>query len=118
MQPDFSAYSLDSVATNAMVAWAIQQMKTSNLPIFSWISHNTPKITLAISVLMAAVTAAGMLVQWDVANGVGTLTISGITPAAILTFVWITAKNLVFQEGAYRAIFKPTAKQDLAEPKG
>ncbi len=107
MLPDFSSYSLDSVATNAMVAWAIQKMKTSDSPAFAWISSATPKITFALSALMAAATAAGMIVQWDVANGVGTLVIGGITPTAVLTFVWITLKNLVFQEGAYRAIFKP-----------
>ncbi len=107
MLPDFSAYSLDSVAANIMVSGALQKMKLSDSPLFSWISEVTPKTTLLLSAVAAAITAAGMMVNWETVNGVGTLTVSGITPESVASFVWNTAKNFTFQEGAYRAFYKP-----------
>ena len=116
MNIDLSQYSFDSVAVNMVVAWLIQKIKLSGWPVFNWINSNTPKTTAFISVVMAAVTAAGMSVDWQSAGGAGTLMISGITLSNVALFIWYVIKNTAFQHGAYKVMFqaKPTADQIAA----
>lgn len=102
---DPSSYSFDSVALNGVVVFVIQQMKLSNSRLFSWISCNTPFITRAVAVVGAAITASAMSVNWSEAAGVGTLTISGITPENMALFAWQIIKNLMFQHGIYKSVF-------------
>jgi len=106
---DLSQYSFDAVAINVVAAWLIQNLKTSKLPGLGWISEKTPATTRLISVLAAALTAAGMAVDWTAAGATHTLTVTGISVASALTFGWNVLKNWVFQTVAYKAAFKPAA---------
>lgn len=104
---DLSQYSFDSIAVNVVAAWVIQKMKASQLPIFAWISDKTPTTTRLLSVLVAALSAAGMTVSWTYADTGYALGISGITATSVATFLWSVLKNYVFQYGAYKTMFQP-----------
>jgi hypothetical protein len=95
---DPSSYSFDSVALNAMAAYVIRSMRGSAW--FPWISHYTPRITKITSAVIAAATASLMTVKWEMdQTGAGTFTVSGITLASVLSFVWLLLKNYTFQGG-------------------
>lgn len=112
---DFNQYSFDTVAVNVIVAWLIQKMKVSDMRIFAWISQNTPKVNVLVSVVLAAVTAAGMTVDWQ--QDAHTLTITGISLTNVLIFLWYIIKNVAFQHGAYKAIFKPPVDNNITDGK-
>lgn len=116
MNIDLSQYSFDAVAINIVAAWLIQNLKTSKLPGLGWISEKTPATTRLISVLAAALTAAGMAVSWQDAGATHTLTITGISAASGLTFGWNVLKNYCFQHVAYKAAFKPVENGKPCKP--
>jgi hypothetical protein len=102
-----SQFNFDSVAVNVVAAWAIQKMKSSQLPLFSWISVNTPATTRLVSIAVAALSAAGMTVSWTYAESGYALGITGITVQSTLTYAWAVLKAYCFQYGAYKTMFQP-----------
>jgi hypothetical protein len=88
-------HAMNSLVINAVAGWAISKAKSSNSPWLQWLDASRPVLTTIVSTLVAAITAAGMTITWD--GGSGTLTITGISVASVLTFVWFVVKNQVFQ---------------------
>ena len=115
MNIDLSQYSFDAVAINVVAAWLIQTLKTSKLKGLGWITDKTPATTRLLSVLAAALTAAGMAVDWTATGATYTLTITGISVASLLTFTWNVIKNYAFQTVAYKVAFKPPPSEPLEE---
>jgi hypothetical protein len=105
MELDLSTYSFDPIAVNIVSAWVIQQVKMSDWRIFGWITEQTPKVNVAVAACTAALTAAGMAVDWQ--SGTGTLTISGISLNSALLFAWGVVKGYAFQHVTYQAALKP-----------
>lgn len=99
---DPSSYSFDSVAINGLAVWIIQRLKMSN-GVFAFIREG--RVVQIIGALVAALTAAGMAVDWTVAGGSGTLTITGITVGGVISFLWLTVKNVVFQHLIYHGTY-------------
>lgn len=99
---DFGNYSLNTILVPALVGWALEKAQRSHMRIFDWISHETPGLVRAFSVVFAALTAAGMTVQWINAETGWSLTIAG--PGTILAFLVSFARNLVTQEFARHTV--------------
>jgi hypothetical protein len=113
-----SQFNFDSLAINVVAAWAIQKMKASQLPVFSWISSKTPATTRLVSVAIAALSAAGMTMSWTYSESGYAFGISGITVQSVLTFLWAVLKSYCFQYGAYKTMFQPPQTAATTPPKG
>lgn len=87
----------------AVLPILLNWMKNSRLPMFSWINENTGLVSRAFSIVFAALTTVGIAFTYSD----GSLTITGLTPWAILNFVWQVIQQFSMQEVAYRAI-KPS----------
>ena len=113
-----SQFNFDSIAVNVVAAWAIQKMKASQLPIFSWISNKTPATTRLVSIAVAALSAAGMSVSWTYAASGYVLGIEGITVQSVATFLWAVLKSYCFQYAAFKTMFQPPQTAATTPPKG
>lgn len=98
--------SLNGVVIAMLVSWMIQHAKTSTSKIWSWISSANPGVVRLISALAAALTVVG--VTWSYSGD--TLTISGVTAANALLFLWEVVKQYAFQHASYRALIKPSSQ--------
>lgn len=106
VQFDPSSYSFDSVAINGVCVWLIQQIKKSNWKGLAGISEGAP--VRILSVVVAALAAAGMTADWTTVNGVGTLAISGISVSSAVALV----KNVVFQHVGYKVAYGGSKERD------
>ena len=88
--------SLNGVVIAMMVSWAIQRAKTSTSKIWSWVSSANPGVLRLVSALAAALTVVG--ITWSYSGD--TLTITGITAANALLFVWEVGKQYAFQHAS------------------
>lgn len=99
VQFDPSSYSFDSVAINGVCVWLIQMLKKSDWKLFAGINEGAP--VRLVSLIVAALAAAGMTVDWTSVNGVGTLALSGISISSGLALV----KNMLFQHIGYKMTY-------------
>lgn len=93
---------ISQLKANGLASGAIQVMKSSKWPIFSWITSETPYVTRGLGVLFAAFTAVGVNATF---HG-GTLVVSGITAYAIIHGLWSIAQNYLMQHAWYKLIFQ------------
>ena len=91
------------LTASAVVVWAIQYLKAAGW--FKFMSDDSGKINRTVSALLALGTAAGIHLTFD--SGAGVLTITGITIANGLHFLWASAQQFVGQEVLYEMIYHP-----------
>ncbi len=105
-----SNLAVNQLTIAAGIVAFIQWLKKSNLPIFSWINAGTGRLNRIVSVVCAAASAQGIGVTWDTEKHA--LTLTGLTLAAVLGFLWHWIQQFGLQEWIYRsAIYKaPNAK--------
>lgn len=93
-----------SVGLGIFGAYLIQWAKASPWKLLAPIRKDNPAVVRSVSVLLAAVTAAGVSWTWDGSGG--TLVISGLTPDHLAAFVLEVARQALLQDFAFRAGFK------------
>lgn len=103
---------VSQVKVNGIVAVVIQMLKNWETPVLSWIDHNTPWMTRAVAALAAAATAVG--IHWTF--GGGTLMITGLGLTSILTLLYNTAQNFMFQHAWFKTIFAKPAGPPAPAP--
>lgn len=95
------AVTTDTTATltaSAISVYVIQQLKTWKW--FKLLGPNSKYANMAASFIAAAIAATGIGYTFNEAQG--TLTITGLTIAGILTAVWSWAKSFVLNEMIYQ----------------
>lgn len=98
----------DKLGLAILIPWLIQQMKTSQLPFFSFIGPFSTKLARSLSIGGAAASTVGIIFRYDPAAE--TLLITGIGAWSLLQFVFEFLKQFAMQEATYRAAFKPVSK--------
>lgn len=94
----------DQITSGLIIVWLMEKLKKASwLP---WLSQHTDGLNRVMSVFMGSVAAAGIVWTYDPTGGV--LTVQGLTLVNGLTFLWIVAKQYVFQEAFYKGLVKPT----------
>ena len=87
----------------AISVYLIQKLKSwARLPL---VSETTDRLNRALSLILATLSAAGILVvaNWTgFETGTFTLTVTGLTAANITAFAWTMVKSLAMQEVFYR----------------
>lgn len=100
---------LTNVTAMGTVVWTLQELKKSG-----WckaLTMDTAQLNRIVSALAAIATGAAIHVDWNSATS--TLTISGLTTMAVLTFLWHAYIQFVGQELLYQAVYAP--KQELKQ---
>ena len=87
-----------TITASAMSVYIIQRLK--NAKWFKLLTPNTKYLNIAASLFAAAIAATGIHYTFD--SQAGTLTITGLTLAGILTAVWTWAKSFVLNEIIYQ----------------
>lgn len=87
----------NSLGVAMLVTFLIQKMKGSGLRVFNWVSSTNPWMVRLIGAVGAALTAAGF--SWEYSGD--ELTIAGLTATNAIAFLWVMAKQYLFQEGMY-----------------
>lgn len=94
---------LDQAVIASVAVWLLERLKAwTGTP---WVSQATDKLNRWLSALLATLSAAGILVvtNWSgFETGSLVITVTGLTLANILTFLWTIAQNLALQEWFYR----------------
>lgn len=85
----------NGIAGALAVSFIIEKMKKSGMRIFSMIVDTNPWIIRLVAVVGASLTAAGFGFAFEES----TATITGVTFANGVTFVFIVFKQFFFQEG-------------------
>jgi hypothetical protein len=93
----------NQVGIGFLAVWLIQKLKS--LKWFPWITHTTDRLNRLLSAVIAALAAVGITWQYEPNQGV--LTISGLTVASALSFLWTLLTQGAVQEVLYRVAFKP-----------
>jgi hypothetical protein len=93
---------ISQLKANGLTSGAIQVMKSSKWPIFSWINADTPTAARILGFVAASATSVGM--HWTYHNG--TLMITGLTLYAIIHLVFDIAQNYLMQHAWYKIIFQ------------
>lgn len=110
------AHNQDTGQAVIALLWPVVQewLKNSNLPIFSWINHVTPKMNVFVSAAVALATTLGVHFMWTPNPEGGGALLMVLPPAAVLAHA---AGQLVIQHLTYKAAVKGPATQDkmLAE---
>jgi len=101
--------AIDSVVIAWIVSWVVQRTKQSPMRVWCWLSEARPGVIRVFSAVLATLTVVGISWQYD-PNG--TLTITGLTVANGLAFVWEVLKQYVFQESGFRIFFQKPSKRD------
>lgn len=95
---------------SAVIAWmsskAIEMAKNS--PWFPWLSHYSDTASKWVSRGIALAATIGIHATFDGQSG--DLTIHGLNAANILLLVGEYAKQMMFQQGAYRFFVKPESR--------
>ncbi len=94
---------LTHFTSSATVVWVIQELKKAG-----WcksINMDTTQLNRVLSALAALATGAAIHFDWNGATS--TLTISGLTTIAVLTFLWGAAQQFVGQEILYQMVYAP-----------
>lgn len=97
--------------SSAAIVWAIQELKRAGWCRF--IDTNTIKLNRLISALAALASGAAINWTWDATTS--TVTISGLTLAAVGTFLWQAAQQFIGQEVIYQAVYAPKAARDAVQ---
>lgn len=93
----------DQISTGLVIVWILERLKKATwLP---FLSQHTDTWNRVASVFMGSVAAAGIMWTYDPTGGV--LTVQGLTAVNALTFLWIVAKQAIFQEAFYKGLVKP-----------
>lgn len=93
--------------TGALVVYAIQWAKKSGA--IPWLHEHTRALNRLVSAILAAIAAFGIDWTYDATHG--TLLITGLTLASILTSGWEFLKQLVIQQMIYDGVVdKPTQR--------
>lgn len=95
---------VSSGATAVIAAYALQAVKKS--PLFPWLTVETGRLNLAVSILIASLASLGIHYQWHGAED-GTLIITGLTLANLKAFVTHAAAQWTAQHVAYRSLVVP-----------
>jgi len=96
---------MTQVTLSAVTVAVINWLKAS--PYFPWITKEKVALVRVLSVLGAALTSVGIAWVWDPAAH--SLTITGLSLAAIGAFGYAALKSFVMNEVLYNATRKPSA---------
>lgn len=107
--PIVATHTMDQLAVNAICVWILQQVKKAKF--IPFIQQNTYTINRIAALLLAGVTTAGIGFTFD--RGDGTLVITGLTLAGIVTALWHWVTNYALQETIYQAAVN---KQGIPNP--
>src|SRR5208282_6730525 len=88
-----------SLAAAAVISYIINGMKKSNLPMFAWISEDTPKVTRFIAIVMSGLATIGVHMSY---SG-GTLVVTGLTATIVLTGLWHWGVQFAYTHGWFKA---------------
>jgi hypothetical protein len=99
---------ISQVKINGIAASLIQLIKKAKAPGLNWIGDHTPWLVRGLAALAAALTAAGL--RWTFTAG--TLTVTGLSAPSIITFLFNTGQNFLFQHAWYRTLFSTPAPAD------
>jgi hypothetical protein len=102
------------LTASAISVYLIQRLKSASW--FKLLTPNTKYLNIAASLFAAAIAATGIHYTFD--PNAGTLTITGLTIAGILTALWTWAKSFALNELIYQgtigAPYKTAAAAQLA----
>jgi len=87
----------DSVVIAILASFVLQWAKESKLRFLRTISPETARF---FSAVLATFAAAGISLSYS--PSAGSLTIEGLTVSGIASFLWLTAKQFVMQDVAFR----------------
>lgn len=105
----FISQFITSAKVSGFVVWAIEKLKTSQIPWLNWINHNTAWVNRIVATVGAIATASGVSYTYD--HTLGIITITGLTAAGMGTALWHVAQNYLMQHGWYKAVFETPAAQ-------
>jgi len=102
---DFSTYSVNSLVLSGILGVVIGWAKQSKSPSLDWISDKTPQVARLVSVMVASLSAAGMTLSYSpTGDGTYTATVTGISIASAMTFVWQIVANYFLQFAAEKTL--------------
>ncbi|MCU1304927.1 MAG: hypothetical protein JWQ87_5211 [Candidatus Sulfotelmatobacter sp.] len=100
-----------SLAAAAVISYLIQMMKNSRLPLFAWISQETPRVTRAVAVVLSGVATVGIHATFS--NG--TLIVSGLSATVILMGLWHWGVQFAYTHGWFKATSQSGELLDLVK---
>lgn len=95
-------------------SYLVQWIKNSPYSWLKAISPQNPNLVRLTSLVVAALATAG--IAWSFAPESGTLTISGLTPMALLTFLAEVVRQAVLQDFTFRAALQTKGKPQERKP--
>ncbi len=95
------AQFISQVKINGFSAAAIEKMKKSKTPIFSWISTKTPWVTRLVA--LGAATGTHLGLHWTFTGS--TLVVTGLSFTAIMMLLYNIAENYLCQHAWWKVAF-------------
>jgi hypothetical protein len=90
------------IGAAGVAVYIIEWLKAQ--PRLKWITASTDRLNRLLSALLAALATVGIQTQFDPASG--TLTITGLSLASILSLLWSWLVQFVLQELVYKGAVK------------
>jgi hypothetical protein len=101
----------DQIGMSLVVVWILEKLKKASW--MPWLTQHTDVWNRVLSVFLGSIAAAGIVWSYDPTGGV--LTVKGLTLINGLTFLWIVAKQSIFQEAIYKGLVKPNETATIAK---
>lgn len=102
---------ISQVTLSAVAVVVMQWLKKASW--FPWLTEQSGKIQNVVAAFTAAIVAIGVHYTYD--STTATLTITGISWAALGHGVWHWLQSYTFQETIYQAAFKPAGPHPLPD---
>lgn len=88
-----------SLAAAAVISYLIGMMKSSNWPVFAWISTQTPAVTRMVAIVLSGLATVGIHASFS--NH--TLVVTGLSATVILTGLWHWGVQFAYTHGWFKA---------------
>ena len=90
----------DQLSARAVIVFILQWLKNQSW--FPWLSEKTDNLNRSVAVILSGLAAAGIHMTFD--TEAGTLTVTGLTLATVVTGGWAWLKSYASQEMIYRIV--------------
>src|SRR5262245_15294185 len=92
----------EQITVGVIASWVIQKIKeNSGIPA---INESSDKLNIILGSIAAMASAS--MIHWKFDPDAGSLVITGLTTANAIHFIWEFLKQFIFQEAAYRSMWK------------